>query len=197
MTTQQDIQNVEFSRGVRGYREDEVDQFLDTVAEDIGALTAERDELKEKLAAAEAKISEYKNQEGAVLKTLEAAKALMNDISASAEKRAQVLLQNAELDAQTTKRRAEEAVEKLKEEETKLSQRIAGLRSRFKNMLQAELDKFDSLDEEFLEIPSSPEMKNTEKEEKKVTRYDDIFAQLEEVTRDDMTKTIIVGEEKK
>ena len=40
-------------------------------------------------------------------------------------------------------------------------------------------------------------MKNTEKEEKKVTRYDDIFAQLEEVTRDDMTKTIIVGEEKK
>ena len=196
MITQLDIQNVEFSKGVRGYREDEVDQFLDTVAEDVAALTSERDELKEKLEAAEAKISEYKNQEGAVLRTLEAAKALMNDISASAEKRAQVLVQNAELDAQTTRRRAEEAVEKLKEEENRLQQRIAGLRARFKNMLQAELDKFDSLDEDFMGIPSSPEIEKSEEEEKKVTRFDDIFAELEEVTRDDMTKTIVVEDKK-
>ena len=38
---------------------------------------------------------------GAVLETLEAAKALMGDISTSAEKRAEILLKNAELDAGT------------------------------------------------------------------------------------------------
>ena len=73
MITSNDIQTKEFSRGVRGYKEEEVDQFLDEITVDYDALCKENDALKEKIAQMEEKIAEYKSQEGAVVKTLEVA----------------------------------------------------------------------------------------------------------------------------
>ena len=38
MITPADLENKEFSRGVRGYREDEVDEFLDLIILDMEKL---------------------------------------------------------------------------------------------------------------------------------------------------------------
>ena len=40
MITPLDIQNKEFSRGVRGYKEEEVDEFLDLITVDMEKLLA-------------------------------------------------------------------------------------------------------------------------------------------------------------
>ena len=99
MITPLDIQNKEFSRAVRGYNQEEVDLFLDEIMADYDKLLSENQDLKRQLEETKGKVESYKDTEGAVLKTLEAAKSLMNDISASAEKRASILVKNAELDA--------------------------------------------------------------------------------------------------
>ncbi|MEF9921853.1 MAG: DivIVA domain-containing protein [Anaerovoracaceae bacterium] len=48
MITPLDIENKEFARGVRGYKEDEVDDFLDLVIIDYEKLLLENQKLKKK-----------------------------------------------------------------------------------------------------------------------------------------------------
>ncbi len=163
MITPLDIQNKEFGRAVRGYKEDEVDEFLDELTTDLEALISERDallllkdELSARLSDAEAKVERYKGQEMAIVSTLESAKALMNDISASAEKRAQILLKDAELEAVNIRRQAEESLGVIKDEETRLIQRVSNFKSRYKSLLESELEKFDDFSDELVGIPSSP-----------------------------------------
>ena len=146
MITPQEIQEKEFDKAVRGYNAEQVDLFLDELTTDLEALIAEKDELAAKLEKANAKMEEYKSQEGAVIKTLESARALMNDISASAEKRADIIMKNAELDADQLLRTARDSVEKLKDEEKELSYRVSSLKNRFRNILQTELDRFEKVD---------------------------------------------------
>ena len=95
-----DIQEKDFSRSVRGYKEDEVNQFLDEITIDLERLLNELRETKEENSRLVEELERYRSSEGTVVETLEAAKTLMADISASAEKRADILLKNAELDAQ-------------------------------------------------------------------------------------------------
>jgi len=146
MITPQEIQEKEFDKAVRGYNAEQVDIFLDEITTDLETLLAEKEELVSQLEAAKAKMEEYKSQEGAVIKTLESARALMNDISASAEKRADIIMKNAELDADQMLRTARDNVEKLKDEEKELTYRVSSLKNRFKNILQTELDRFDKVD---------------------------------------------------
>ncbi|MCQ2566246.1 MAG: DivIVA domain-containing protein [Clostridia bacterium] len=170
MITPLDIQNIEFSKAVRGYKEEEVDEFLDQLTKDLEQVLAERDalllvkdELTAQLAEANTKVVNYQQQEGAVLTTLEAAKALMNDISTSAEKRAQILVMNAELDAQNIRRQAEESLGVLKDEETRLIQRVSNFKARYKSLLEGELEKFDDFSDELVGIPTSPSVVKFEK----------------------------------
>ena len=145
MITPLDVQNKEFSKVVRGYKEEEVDEFLDLLTVDLEKLITENAGYKEQIARLEKELDKYKISETAVLDTLEAAKALMGDISASAEKRAEILLKNAELDAQIIQREAKEEAERLAEENIQLRSRFIEFRSKYKSLLESELEKFDTL----------------------------------------------------
>ena len=153
MITPLDIQNKEFSRAVRGYNQEEVDLFLDEIMADYDKLLSENQDLKRQLEETKGKVESYKDTEGAVLKTLEAAKSLMNDTSASAEKRASILVKNAELDADLKQRQARDNVERLKEEEAKLNARVTAMKVKFRSFLESELERFDSLSDDIFGIP--------------------------------------------
>ena len=159
MITPQDIQTKEFSKSMRGYNDEEVDLFLDEITTDLEAVLSELASTKAQLESANEKLAEYKSTESSVLQTLEAAKALMNDIAASAEKRAEILVKNAELDAELKNRQALENVERLKEEEQRLTEKVANLRSRFKSMLESEIERMDGFAEEVLGSASAGPVK--------------------------------------
>ena len=154
MITPADIQSKEFDKAVRGYKEEEVDVFLDQLTNDYEAVLKENEALKEKIVELGDRIEEYRSQESTILSTLQSAKDLMNDISVSAEKRAEILLKNAELDADLKQRQAKENLERLQSEEADLERRVSSIRSRFKNILEAELARFDGLTEELFGVPS-------------------------------------------
>ncbi len=155
-----DIQNKEFSRAVRGYNQEEVDLFLDEIMADYDKALNENEELKRQLEEAKGKVESYRDTEGAVLKTLEAAKSLMNDISASAEKRASILVKNAELDADLKQRQARDNVERLKEEEARLNARVTSMKVKFRSFLESELERFDSLSDDIFGIPDGSLLKD-------------------------------------
>ncbi len=145
MITPQEIQAKEFNRTVRGYKEDEVDIFLDQITMDLEALLSENSRLKDEIDVLNSRIDDYKTQEGSVVQTLEAAKSLMTDISESAEKRADIIVRNAEIDAASMLRQAKNNLVNLQAEEKMLSERILSLRNRFRALLKSELNHFDEL----------------------------------------------------
>ena len=150
-----EILEKEFTRGVRGFKEDEVNDFLEFVAQEYSDALAKIDSLNLLIEEKDRKITEYKAQESSMAETLDAARALMSDISASAEKRADILIKNAELDAELKKKQAEEAANRLKDEEDNLRDIVSSARLRFKNLLENELARFDSLSEGIFDVPSS------------------------------------------
>lgn len=144
MITPASIQRKEFTRGVRGYKEEEVDHFLDETAADVEAILRENEGLKESLRLLTIEVERYRGSESAIMTTLESAKALMADISASAEKRADLLLKSAELDAERIRREARDSVERMRDESAALSKRWELFSARFRNLLETELERFDS-----------------------------------------------------
>ena len=150
MITPAEIQTKEFTKGVRGYKEDEVDSFLDLVTLDMDKLIQENALLKENIRSLNGEIERYKGTESKIFDTLESAKALMQDISVSAEKRAEILLKNAELDAERIQREAEESVERAKDEAHLMVRRWEQFKVRYRNLLQTEMERFDSLSADFL-----------------------------------------------
>ena len=186
MITPLDIQNKEFSKAVRGYNQEEVDLFLDQVMTDYNALLSENEQLKLQLEEHRGKLESYKDTEGAVLKTLEAAKSLMNDISASAEKRASILVKNAELDADLKQRQARDNVERLREEEAKLNARVSSMRVKFRNFLESELERFDSLTDDIFGIPDGSIL---DEKDKTLTRSERDAVQA--IGADELFQTIV------
>jgi cell division initiation protein len=150
MITPAEIQEKTFTRGVRGYKEDEVDKFLDLITLDFNGLMQEIKALRETNAALISDIEHYRSTEGTLFDTLESAKALMLDISTSAEKRAEIVLKNAELEADRIKREARESVERTKEEAFAMEQRWEQFKLRYKNLLQNEIDRFDGISSDFM-----------------------------------------------
>ena len=140
-----DIQEKTFSKGVRGYREEEVDKFLDEVMVDYEHIIDELRQTQEENSRLVAELEKYRKSESTVLETLETAKTLMADISASADKRADILLKNAELDAQLITKEAQENADRINEASQALKNRFIDFRTRYKKLLQSELQRFETL----------------------------------------------------
>ena len=150
MITPADIENKDFSRVKKGYSPEEVDDFLDLVILDMEKLIRENRQLKEELGKAHVQVDKHMSTETSVYETLEAAKSLMNDIAASAERRAEILLKNAELEANLITREAKESISRYTDEGNRLKERVETLREKYKKMLESELERLDFGGSDFL-----------------------------------------------
>ncbi len=143
MITPADIEYKEFTKAVRGYKEEEVDEFLDLIIVDMENLIRENKKLKADLEKARTQVNQHVNTETSVYETLESAKSLMNDIAASAERRAEVLLKNAEMEASLITKEAKDSISRLTDEGNRLRSRVEELKARYRKLLQDEIDRID------------------------------------------------------
>ena len=88
MLTPIEIENKEFKKGIRGYREEEVDEFLDAVKEDYEHLCRENSDLKEKVRLYQDQINKYENIEETLKATLIRAESVAEDTCTAANKKA-------------------------------------------------------------------------------------------------------------
>ena len=65
MMTLEDIRNIEFNRG-RGYRSEEVDDFIDECVATMEHLVQENAEVNQKMKALADKVAEYRNDEDSI-----------------------------------------------------------------------------------------------------------------------------------
>ncbi len=149
MITPSDIENKDFKRAKKGYDPDEVDEYLDLIIVDMEKLIKENRRLKEELTKANNQVNKHMNSESSVYETLNAAKQLMNDIAASAERRAEILLKNAELEADLITREAKENISRYTDEGNRLMSRVDILKERYRGMLKEELDRLETTENDF------------------------------------------------
>ena len=189
MITPVDIEQKEFTRGVRGYKEEEVDTFLNLIILEMENLIRTNRELSDENSKLKEELATSRNTESEVLETLETAKRLMSEISASAEKRAEVLLKNAELDADLIRREARETSERFMDESKSIRTRVSALRETYKNLLEAELERFDMLSADiFTEADDIVKSLPEEKETLRAGRAADTADKTDKV---DISKTMI------
>lgn len=141
-----DIDKKEFTRDKRGYNSREVDEYLDLIIADYEKVLNDNRNMAHKIKFLEKQLEDAQKSDTAMLDTLETAKRLMADISASAERRAELIMRDAELEAENTVMEAKTTVRKLNDEHLVLKQKVERLRANYKQMLSAEMEKLDNDD---------------------------------------------------
>jgi len=138
-----DIRHKEFKRGMRGYADVEVDEFLDEVADEYERLFKENIDLNERVEALEEKVAAYKRIEETLQKTLVSAQQSAEELKANASKESQLILRDAEL-------KARQMVSDLYSDRQSLEKQIQGLRGveqelrmRLRTMLQTFLKQLE------------------------------------------------------
>lgn len=195
MITPADIEYKEFTKVVRGYKEEEVDEFLDLIIVDMENLIRENKKLKAELEKSRHQVEQHVNTETSVYQTLEAAKTLMNDIAASAERRAEILLKNAEMEAALITKDAKESIAVLTEEGNRLRNKIETLRNRYKRMLEEELERvtfssndlLEEFEKEFMPASMTAHFIPAFEEDVKIATKQEVKTE----TKQDLTKTIV------
>ena len=199
MITPADIEYKEFTKVVRGYKEEEVDEFLDLIIVDMENLIRENKKLKAELEKSRHQVEQHVNTETSVYQTLEAAKSLMNDIAASAERSAEILLKNAEMEAALITKDAKESIAVLTDEGNRLRGRIENLRNRYKRMLEEELERvsfssndlLEEFEKEFLPASLTNTFVPAFEEDIKIAKKQDSLGEMKTETKQDLSKTIV------
>lgn len=124
MLTPLDIENKRFSKTIKGYNVDEVDDFLDELTIDYEKLYKENSELRDQVEKDKKDLEHYKNVEHTLQNTLVMAQTTADDIKSNAQLRADQIIR----DAQSEARRATEEITK---EEFEIRKRTEELKRQF------------------------------------------------------------------
>ena len=145
MITPVDIENKEFKKGFRGYNEEEVDDFLDSVKEDFENLYRENLDLKEKLKLYQEQVSRYKSIEDTLNATLITAQTAAEDTCTAANKKARIIVEEAELKSKQIIEDCNERIVDLRKEYDSLVKEFKVFRNKFKSLLEDEIKNIDEI----------------------------------------------------
>ncbi|UFS70386.1 DivIVA domain-containing protein [Geomonas sp. RF6] len=140
--TPMDIQQQQFKgKMIGGLDPEDVDAFLQTVAEEMEELLRENNELKEKLARSATQITEMESRESQLRETMLAAHRITEEMKANAQKEAQLLISEAELKGERIVADAEHTLATLRNQIQELKRE----RSQFEGSFKALLDNYYKL----------------------------------------------------
>lgn len=100
MLTPLDIHNKEFKRSFRGYNEDEIDEFLDTVVKDYETLYRENIDLKETVDRLKSKVENFERLENTLHNTLVVAQETAEEVKLNANRESEDLRSSAQREAE-------------------------------------------------------------------------------------------------
>jgi cell division initiation protein len=140
-----DIQRMEFRVRLRGYDREEVDQFLEEVAQTVESLASENSSLRAKLSAAEHDLGELKKAEATLTQTLVSTQALTDQLKQAAQRDADLVVKEAEFKAEEVLREAREELARsqrdlieLRKQRLLAIERLRSMLRSFERMLEIE-----------------------------------------------------------
>lgn len=141
-----DIRHKEFKRGMRGYVDSEVDEFLDEIADEFERLFKENIDLGEQIDSLQEKVDQYKNLEDTLQKTLISAQKSAEELKANAEKEAQLILREAEMKARSMVNDSYADKQAVEKQIVMLKGAQEDFRFKFRSLLEGYLKTVEGLD---------------------------------------------------
>ena len=146
-----DIHNKEFSRRLRGYDEDEVNEFLDEIIKDYEALIRENKALKEENAKMKERLDQFAQMEETLSKTIVVAQETADELKQNSKKEAELIIKEAEKNADRIINESHSKSRKSAMEMEELKKPAAIYRTRFRSLLEAQLEMLKDKDWDSLE----------------------------------------------
>jgi cell division initiation protein len=134
-----DIRHKEFKRGMRGYADVEVDEFLDEIADEFERLFKDNIDLGEHVEALESQVAGYRRIEETLQKTLVSAQASAEELRQNSSKEAQLILHEAELKGRQLVNEAYSERQAIEQSMAKLKSAEQDFRFKFRQMLEGYL----------------------------------------------------------
>ena len=160
MLTLDEIRNIEFGRG-RGYRAEEVDDFIDACVETVEQLIREKEELTQKMKVLADKVIEYRNDEDSIRAALLNAQRAGDAVLREAEAKAAEIVREAEQQAANIRSVALSKVDSEKHELERIQREVEAFKSRLMALYKEHLEIISKLPSEKAE-PAKEEAAPTE-----------------------------------
>lgn len=141
-----DIHNKEFTRGFRGYDEDEVNDFLDQIIKDYEQVIKEKKRIEDTLNNSEERLGHFTNIEETLNKSLIVAQTAAEEVKASAEKEAKLIIREAEKNADRILSDSLSKARKIAIEIEDLKRQSKVFRERLRMLVEAQMDLIKSED---------------------------------------------------
>ena len=116
MIASEDVRRVTFERAMRGYRCEDVDDYLKLVADSMDTLSAENDDLQKKLVVLAQRIDQYRAEEDTLRTTMINAQRLGENVIKEAKQKAAEIIRAATIRAEDREQHARDEVELAKQE---------------------------------------------------------------------------------
>lgn len=141
-----DIHNKEFSRGFRGYDEDEVNEFLDQVVKDYEMVLRDKRNLEEQVRQLQERLEHFSNIEDTLNKSIVIAQETAEEVKQNAQKEAKLIIREAEKNADRIVNEALSKARKIAIEIEDLKKQSKVFRNRLRTLIEAQLDLLNSDD---------------------------------------------------
>ena len=145
-----DIQQQKFKVKWRGYDAQEVETYLEMVAEDVESLLKEYNKLKDDMQKYETQLADFRENERSIQQTIMTTQKIADDLKKNAQKESELIISEAKVESEKIINDARTQVEKIlgssREEIEKKRSELSELRNKklecelsFKNTLESQL----------------------------------------------------------
>lgn len=143
--TPQDIRKQIFKKSLRGYDQEEVQTFLETLATEVEHLNSENIELKEFLNALQSEVHHYQSIEQTLQEMLRTAQQTAEEVKENGHKEARLIVKEAEIRSNRAIEKARTQVHEIRTELVELQNQRNMFLSKFKALIQVQTDFLDQL----------------------------------------------------
>jgi len=150
-----EIQNKEFERAFRGYKQEEVDEFLDRVSKDFEAVVKEKLNIEEKNKSLEDKLAQYQRLETTLHNAIIVAQETAEDVKRNANKEAELIRREAEKESQRIVEEARYKSSRILAEHEEVYKQAQIFKLRFRSFIEAQLASMEL--EDWLQVESEEE----------------------------------------
>lgn len=131
-----DIQHMVFKVTLRGYDRQDVDRFLEQIAQTVDELNRDAASLREKLGATEGQLTDSRKAETALTRTLVSTQTMTEELKAAAKRDAELIVREAETMAADLLKNARQEMAKLQYEISSLRKQRAMAIERLRGTLR-------------------------------------------------------------
>lgn len=145
-----DVRRYDFGRALRGYNPARVDQFRDQVAEELERLTRINQDLDAKARSFHEQLRAFRERDKALNDALIAAQQLRDDVRGQAEREAQLIIREAQGEAERIMEAAKADVRRMEEELDNLDRSRRTYLAQMRTLIARQLSEVEASDSQVI-----------------------------------------------